>query len=462
MMEAPPPRPPVVPEGARFVPGPIPHWHHGDLEAGSGQPLGMHVFYTIHGEPMRYDRYDARGRLVSRRSSIERDWMAAELEHFREEADRFHWSPFVGRFDDATRASIEAIALAGDQDHRVSYAQALCFVDARRGRTATLTFPRADLVLALFRRAAPPARDTLADADTNVFVALALDAMVTLGDRDGLAEWGPRWISTRRKTRPRARLPKGLEAKVRGALEGRWDEGVVARAGRALHAVLHPLLGVPGKTALLVIDPAERAYWIDDDGVRPAPLEVDATSPSLSRWFVDAPSLSSRELTAAEGRGYWLCQRYGRDVLLFGGIRDMKTLSVEPIVDLFVRCPDDAWTERVVSLFEASRGFGGETTDGFESAGTAWIREYRGDLDHLSARDLRWLGVASGALLTATEPKPERSLFAPPPKSRLPTLERRVMTDAAARSAFDSEERTLFERGYFLAGIHRYRPTSPP
>ena len=240
--------------------------------------------------------------------------MAAELERFREEADRFHWSPFVGRFDDATRASIEAIALAGTRTTVCPTRRRLAsWMRAAVGPPPSRSRARIRARV-LFVARGPPAGDTLTDADTNVFVALALDAMVTLGDHDGPRRVGPTVDLDAPQDTPARSPAEG----ARG--EGPWrarrslGRGVVAGAGARAPRGPPPALGVPGKTALLVIDPAERAYWIDDAGVRPAPLEVDATSPSLA-LVQDAPALSSRELTAAEGRGYWLCQRYGRDVL---------------------------------------------------------------------------------------------------------------------------------------------------
>jgi len=235
---------------------------------------------------------------------------------------------------------------------------------------------------------------------------------------------------------------------ARGGLAGGGDQGGWAGARRGFGSVVLPGLGDGGRTPLLLVDPADRAYWADGNDIQPAPIEIDATGPSLARWFDAAPALTSRELTVADGRGYWLLQRYENDLLLFGGARDRATLAIEPIVDLFVRCPDVAWADRIASLFIAARPFVGVETDGFEEGTATWIREYAGDVDHLRARDVPWLGMLGSEVVGARTPSPPRELS---PKRRAPTLP----SLTRCSSTFDVEERTLFERGYFLARLHR-------
>lgn len=405
-----PQRPSNLPPDARYVARPTPHWRQGAEEPGSGQPVGLHTYWTPHGEPIRYERYDARGRLLTRRSSHTTDPLITWATEFRDEPDRYDWHALLGRYDDEADAALFAVARDGTAAHRLSYAQALVWLDQRRGRTRAATVPRHDRIRALFE-ARPPASPTeLRDPDAYGFTAFALDAMLTLGDDPGLRTWGPPWLAIGEKPRPRDRFPEGIRPRVERALAGELPSDPIARAQRQLGRVLLPVLGQPGTTPTLLVDAWERAYWLENDMAVAAPLDVDATGPSAVPSIGALGPLTSRSLVAARGRGAWLEQRYGHGLYLFGTSRTPESFKVVPVVDLFVRCPDVAWAERVSSLFHRVRPFAAESA---ESA--AWDRVYGADRDHVHARGAPRLSGAS--------------------------------------ATFETEERALLSRGYYLTSL---------
>ncbi len=412
-----PPRPSNLPPDARYVASPTPHWRQGAEEPGSGQPVGVQTYWTPHGEPIRYERYDLRGRLLSRRSSHTPDPIVTWATRFREEPDRFDWYAYRDRYDDEADAALFAVARDGTAEHRLSYAQALVWLDQRRGRTRAITIPRHDRIRALFEVQPPASATALRDADTFGFTAFALDAMITLGDDAGLRTWGPPWLEIGAPPRPRDRFPDEIRPRVERALAGEPPSDPIARAQRQLGRFLWPVLGAPGTTPALLVDDRERAYWLDGDTIEAVSLEVDATGPSVVPSITAVGPLMSRSLVAAPGRGAWLQQRYRHGLYLFGLSRSKASLKVEPAVDLVVRCPDDAWTDRLIALFDRVRPFADEPTEHHR-----WDRIYNADRDHVHARGAPRLGVSAPVT-------------------------------AGTLAAFDAAEHDLLVRGCYLANL---------
>ncbi len=405
-----PRRPQGLPDDAWYVASPTPHWRQGAEEPGSGQPVGLHTYWTPHGEPIRYERYDARGRLLTRRSSHTPDPLVTWAADFREEPDRFDWYRYRDRYDDAADAALFAVARDGTAEHRLSYAQALVWLDQRRGRARAFTVPRYDRIRALFEARPPASATELQDPDTYGFTAFALDAMIALGDDEAVRTWGPAWLELGAKPRPRDRFPEGIRTRIESALAGELRSDPIARAQRQLGRFLVPVLGQPGTTPTLLVDAGERAYWLEDDSIVEVPIIVDATGPTVVPSIMAVGSLTARSLVGARGRGAWLEQRYGHGLYLFGTSRTPESFKVVPVVDLFVRCPDAAWTERISALFHRVRPFAAESTEA-----AAWDREYGADRDHVHARGAPRL---SGAFAT-----------------------------------FDADEHDLLVRGYYLASL---------
>lgn len=448
-----PPRPAHLPDDARFVALPAPHWRAGAEEPGSGQPVGLHTSWTAHGEPVRYERYDARGRLLSRHVSHGVDPLVDLAARFRDEPRWFDWHHWVGRYDDAMHTVVARVAADGTVAKRRELAHALTFLDQHRGRSRAFTFPRHDRILALFHAHAPAEERALADPDQRAFTAFALDAMLALGDDVGLNTWGPRWLAFAEAPRPGDQVPPGLRERITRALAGTREEDPVQRAGRRVGRWLHPVLGRPGETATLLVDEQEGAYWLDGESVESVPLVVDATGPSLAPSFAAVGSLSSRMLVAEPGRGMWLVQRYGNGLYLFGAVRTAAAFAIETVVDLFVRCPDEAWAARVAALFEEVRPFPASSGDPFDDDVRPWVREYGADRDHVHARDLRWLGVSGSDLLAAQAPPPRTGLRPAPRVTPSLEVARRCASRAEAIAEFDAEERRLLARGYFIARL---------
>lgn len=449
-----PERPATVPADARFVEAPVPHWRRGASEATSDQPTGLQTYWTAHGEPIRYELYDTRGRLLARHVSHQPDPITDLATRFRDDPDRFDWYPTVGRYHDALHEALVAVARAGTAEHRLAYAQALTFLDQRLGRAHTLTFPRHDRILELFH-ACPPHDGELVTPDGFAFTAYALDAALAVGDEPTLRTWGPSWLATPLAPRPRDRIAGDLGDRIVRALAGEVDDDPVSRARRCTGRWLIPVLGRPGHTAVLCVDEVERAYWLEDDRVELVPLELDATGPSLVPAFAALGALTARAFSAAESRGVWQLQRYGSDLYVFGATRTANTFQIEPTVDLFVRCPDDAWAATIAELFEATRPFVATHREPFDDGDGAWLREYRADRDHLHAHGRRWLGVVGRRLVSG------RSLAAgstPPPTGprprRLGCLQH-AASRAEAIAAFDAAERALVRQGHFLTSIQR-------
>lgn len=448
-----PPRPAHLPDAARFVAVPAPHWRAGAEEPGSGQPIGVHTSWTVHGEPVRYERYDARGRLLSRHVSHGVDPLEELAARFRDEPRWFDWHHWVGRYDEAMHAVVARVAAEGTVAKRRELAHALTFVDQHRGRSRAFTFPRHDQILALFQAHAPADERALADPDQRAFTALALDAMLALGDDVGSSTWGPRWLAYPEAPRPGDHVDPGLRERITRTLAGTREEDPVQRAGRRMGRSLLPVLGRPGETATLLVDAQEVAYWLDGDSVESVPLVVDATGPSLAPSFAAVGVLTARTLVAEPGRGAWLLQRYGNGLYMFGAVRTPATFAIETVVDLFVRCPDAAWAARVAALFEEVRPVPGSPGDAFGDDARPWLREYGADRDHVHARDLRWLGVRGSELLAAQGPPPRNELRAS--RRSIPALGvvHRCASRADAVAAFDAEERRLLARGYFITRI---------
>lgn len=454
-----PARPGHLPTDARFVAAPAPHWRHGAEEPGSGQPVGLHTSWTVHGEPLRYEQYDARGQLLWRRSPHSPEPLVTLAADFRDEPRWYDWYQWVGRYHDAMHAAVARVASEGSSAKRRELAHALTFLDQRRGRSRALTFPRHDRVLELFHAHAPIEEVSLADPETRTFTAFALDAMIATGDDTSLRTWAPRWLAAAgaEEPRPRDHVPPGLRDRVRRALAGIPDDDPVVRAGRKIGRCVLPVLGRPGKTAALLVDHEETSYWLAGETVERAPLVIDATGPSLAPSFATVGALTARTCIAERGRGVWLAQRYGEGLYLFGAARTESAFAIETVVDLFVRCSDAAWIDRVAALFDEVRPFAGSAQDGLGDAEGPWIREYSADRDHVHARDRRYLGVRGTEFVTAQVQVATRSsLVAREPRRRpLPTLTvaHRGADRAEAVAAFEAAERGLLGRGYFLAAV---------
>ena len=361
-----PPRPRGVPPAAQFVGeddvGPR-RWVAGEVEQGSDQFVGLRVWYAESGHVLYEQCFDERGSLRWSRKATQRYPIDELVDVFRH-TGKLDFTVVRVMFDADLHRRLATVALEQGDAHVRHYMELLRYAEFRQGRRFNRVFAQWDSIASLFEQWTPAADSEHAAA----IVACAAEAWVHLGrsdalvehwdavDRHGLVDQLERRIEHNQWSN--VPLPDRVVPRLRGS-KNAWpvpqafDAGEVAMAAANRLGMVSPEPVLSTDTQALLVDLHGHVAWFEAGRLDRAPLCVDRLGRTLSRYVIPFDVSDERRCLWSRYEGWWFRQRYGHGWLLSGSRLDPDLFDFRPSIDLFVACPDDAWSLRVKQLFDA-------------------------------------------------------------------------------------------------------------
>ncbi|MEM9190399.1 MAG: hypothetical protein AAGF12_14535 [Myxococcota bacterium] len=392
-----PERPASVHEDAMLLPadeGKI--WQHVAYEQGTMNPVGFCRQWTLGGEFLQDILWDDQGKERWRRQSTKEDPRRAAIDAFQQ-ATEFEFQPtydLINIWDPELHTELlEWLPQAADAAV-AAYIEGL----GERGWLFKYHTPEGaisfkELQLEVIDRWRKTRRSKESSEATDAIDKQELELRCELHDRARVKELYAhltRKGSTLHRT-VQDDLRELVEPLVSGTLdtrldelkanqgEGASDDEVLALARRQLKVLgLSIELHHRKLREALLVDPKKRAYIYSNGHVESADIEVDESRWCFARHLRDVEWMDERRLYWSGKNVWWVLYRFGTSLMLQGSAFFPDRDQGEVTLDLFVRCPNWQWTERIMRLFEGTKPRTARLVDPHfhQKEGWAWAYAY--------------------------------------------------------------------------------------
>lgn len=464
-----PPRPPGVPETARFyvAEGP-PAWVDVTSQYTTLAPVGHKRVWSAAGELLRESEYTPHGRLIWHREVLDPDPRTALVDAFF--ADPVEFSPMyqLGQHWTLDRhAEVRARLRDASTRHVAGYLELL-----------------AERIEWHLQTLAPRGLTACGFEVTDDWLARGPAVRRDDGAADIL-----RWLLAKRLERhetavvkellPLARavfekdneidldLLRDADALVKGATDrtldklassrSAWsDEDLLGLARRALQrSGLRRYLGDPSEGEVLLLDETHQAFVSDGKTFTPAPVEVEPSERDNAVQFQSVDACDERRLFLSGEHVWWSLTRFGWMVHVQGSRYFSDRGQAEVILSGLVRCPDRTWVDRVIAMFRAMLPSKASEVDPFFDTKKGWLfaRQYGATTKESYGYALS-RAVDGGTILKCTRsPGVLRLEMRGKKAGAVPTLVSEHPTAEEARERLSRFEVELFRDGYHLDRI---------